>query len=49
VALFEFSAIEEVENANRGEYITGFSERKRVLACLFSRRSFFSENALNHF
>src|SRR6266481_3993099 len=50
VALFEFSAIEEVENANRGEYNTGFSERKRVLASiLFSRRSFFSENALNHF
>jgi hypothetical protein len=50
VALFEFSAIEEVENANRGEYITAFSERKRVLASiLFSRRSFFSENALNHF
>src|ERR1700730_3122840 len=47
--LFEFSAIEEVENANRGEYITAFSERKQVLASiLFSRRSFFSERAFNH-
>jgi len=49
-ARFEFSAIEEAENANRGEYITAFSERKRVPASiLFSRRSFFSESALNHF
>ena len=33
-ARFEFSAIEEAENANRGEYITAFSERKRVLASI---------------
>jgi hypothetical protein len=33
-ALFEFSAIEEVKNSNRGEYITAFSERKRVLASI---------------
>jgi hypothetical protein len=30
-ALLEFSAIREVGDANRGEYITGFSERKQVL------------------
>jgi hypothetical protein len=49
-ALFEFSAIGEVGDANRGEYITAFSERKRVLASiLFCRRGFFSERALNHF
>jgi len=49
-ALLEFPAIREVGDANRGEYITAFSERKRVLASIiFCRRSFFSENALNHF
>jgi len=50
-ALFEFSAIGEVGDANRGEYITAFSERKRVLASILflSTRRFFSERALNHF
>jgi hypothetical protein len=49
-ALLEFPAIREVGDANRGEYITAFSERKRVLASIiFCGRSFLSENALNHF
>jgi hypothetical protein len=30
-ALPEFPAIREVGDANRAEYITGFSERKQVL------------------
>jgi hypothetical protein len=30
-ALLKFPAIREVGDANRGEYITGFSERKQVL------------------
>jgi len=34
-ALLEFAAINEVGDVNRGEYITGFYERKRVLASFF--------------
>jgi hypothetical protein len=37
----------EAGNANRGEYITGFSQRKRVLASIvFCRPGFFPEIAL---
>jgi hypothetical protein len=35
-ALLEFSKIREVGDGNRGEYITGFSERKRLLESLLS-------------
>jgi hypothetical protein len=42
-ALLDFSAIREVGDGNRGEYITGFSERKRLLESLF----FFSANFLS--
>jgi hypothetical protein len=39
-----------VGDANRGEYITGFSERKRLLASLFfPERSFFSGRSANFF
>jgi hypothetical protein len=49
-ALLEFPAIREVGDANRGEYITAFSECKRVLASIiFCRCSFLSDRALNHF
>jgi hypothetical protein len=49
-ALLEFPALREVGDANRGEYITAFSERKQLLASIISCPwSFFSERALNHF
>jgi hypothetical protein len=49
-ALLEFAAINEVGDVNRGEYITGFYERKRVLASFFiCRRNFFSQRAANPF
>jgi hypothetical protein len=57
-ALLEFSAIREVGDGNRGEYITAFSERKRLLESLllFSAKfllenrpkSFFANNANTH-
>jgi hypothetical protein len=33
-ALLEFSALREVGDANRVEYITAFSERKQLLASI---------------
>jgi hypothetical protein len=47
---------QKVGDANRGEYITGFSERKRLLASLFSLSEasspgglyFFSTSPHNH-
>jgi hypothetical protein len=38
------------ENSNRGEYITAFSQRKRLLASIiFAVDPSSSEDALNHF
>jgi hypothetical protein len=49
-ALLDFSASEKWGDGNRVEYITGFSERKRVLtSIIFCRSRFGAKRELNLF